>query len=282
MGGNTFLRFLSIRALGVALIGAVLLVGFACGDGDDSTPSPTPTPTVTPTPTPTATPDPVAEGQQLFIATGCAACHGQNAEGTDIAPSLAGHGEGEVKRQVRNPVGSMPSFDPEKISDDALELIAHFIESLEPADDHREPVAMADALVVHHWMALHALEAGNADEAEHHVQHIIESITEDMEHKAQMEEVLGHIQDGDFHDASHAVEEMLVGKAQDGLSMQTMHLELALSALGAGDPENAEHHLQHFIDAATGDEKAQAQEALDMLRQGNTQDAEHEVEELLQ
>ena len=33
------------------------------------------------------------EGRDLFAAKGCSACHGQDAEGTAIAPALAGHTE---------------------------------------------------------------------------------------------------------------------------------------------------------------------------------------------
>lgn len=31
------------------------------------------------------------DGQAIFAAAGCAACHGDDAQGTDIAPALAGH-----------------------------------------------------------------------------------------------------------------------------------------------------------------------------------------------
>jgi thioredoxin-like negative regulator of GroEL len=175
----------------------------------------------------------------------------------------------------------MPRFGPEKISDEELEMIADYIESLAPVAEHQEPLAMEDALVVHHWMAFYALDSGNKAEAEHHVSHILELVT-DPEHKAQMEEALGRLRAGDLHDASHAIENMLAGKAAPELPLENMHLQLALTALETRDVEEAKHHLQHFVDLATGDEKAQGEKAIGLLEQGNIHDAEHEVEGLLE
>ena len=78
--------------------------------------------------------DTVAVGRQLYIDKGCAVCHGQNGEGTDIAPALPGHNEEQVKRNVRSPVGNMPRSSPEQISDDELEMIADYIGSLSPVE----------------------------------------------------------------------------------------------------------------------------------------------------
>jgi mono/diheme cytochrome c family protein len=53
-----------------------------------------------PTPSPISTPLPMAggDGHQLFITKGCAACHGQDGEGTALAPTVAGHSEAIVRR----------------------------------------------------------------------------------------------------------------------------------------------------------------------------------------
>ncbi len=249
----------------MSLLVVVAVLGAAC-----NAPAPAPAPV-----------DHVAAGRQLYIDKGCAVCHGQNAEGTDIAPALPGHNVEQVMRQVRSPVGSMPRSSPEQISADELGVIADYIESLEPVAEHREPAAMDDALVVHHWMALYALESDIQADAKHHVIHILELVT-DPEHTAQMEEVLVHIQAGDFHDASHAIEEMLAEKAAPALSLKNMHLQLALASIRTSAIDDAKHHLEHFIDLATGDEKARGEEAIDLLEQGRIYDAEHEVEELLE
>ena len=186
-----------------------------------------------------------------------------------------------MKRNVRSPVGNMPRSSPEQISNDELEMIADYIASLAPAAEHREPAAMEDALVVHHWMALYALESDDRAEAKHHVIHILELVT-DLEHKARMEEILEHLQAGDFHDASHDIEDMLVGKTDSGVSMKNLHLQLALADIAVEDQPDAKHHLEHFVDLTAGDEKARGEEIIDLLEQGKFHDAEHEVEELLE
>ena len=98
----------------------------------------------TPTPTPTSTPLPVADadGQQLFITKGCAACHGQTGEGTVLGPTVVGITEEAVKVQVRTPRDQMPSFTMEQVSDEELEELAHYISQLEGEDhehDHETP-----------------------------------------------------------------------------------------------------------------------------------------------
>ncbi len=269
MGGMRFPpRFFPIKALTVAMIGAVVLVGVACGGGGEATPTASPS-------------DHDDEGMQLYISKQCAGCHGVTGEGTDIAPMVAGHNEGEVKRQVRNPVGSMPAFDSDMLGDDELDLIARYIESLELPGEHGEPVIMDEQAVTHHWMALYSLSARNMEETEHHISHIIEVVT-DPEHSAQMIDVLDDVKAGDLHDASHAIEEMLVGKADPTLTMVSLHLRLALADLAAEDTEDAVHHIEHFIGMAADDEIARAEEILELLVQGNIHDAQHELEELLE
>jgi quinol---cytochrome-c reductase cytochrome c subunit len=54
----------------------------------------------------TASPQTIAEGRQLFQES-CATCHGMNAEGTSIAPSLIGVGAAAVDFQVST--GRMPA-----------------------------------------------------------------------------------------------------------------------------------------------------------------------------
>ncbi len=75
-------------------------------------------------PTATLTPatqvEPASPEHALFISKGCAACHGQNAEGLEIAPALAGHSEQMVKRLVRNPRFQMPAFSQEQVSDEEI------------------------------------------------------------------------------------------------------------------------------------------------------------------
>ena len=71
---------------------------YACSKVEDCTETPEVVPART-----SAQAEPTSEGHGLFVAKGCTACHGQNAEGSQIAPALAGHSEAMVNRQVRNP-----------------------------------------------------------------------------------------------------------------------------------------------------------------------------------
>ena len=140
---------------------AAIIVGlniflFACG----GTP-PTETPELVPART-SAQGEPTSEGQALFVAKGCAACHGQNAEGSRIAPALPGHNEEMVKRQVRNPRFQMPAFSESQVSNEELEAIAHYIASLSAeAHAHPDPIEVTAAVEMHHWMALEALKAND-------------------------------------------------------------------------------------------------------------------------
>ncbi len=267
--GEDVMRKRKLRWHGI--IGLVAMLAFimaGCGGGGEVTSTPTPV-------------DHTAAGKQLFIDKGCATCHGQNSEGTNIAPALAGHNKEQVQSQVRRPLGSMPRSDRERISDDELEKIADYIVSLEYDAGHVEPVDIPEELVMHHWMALNALGTDNPDEAEHHIGHIITIVT-DAEHESRMQTILEDARAGRDHDAEHALEEMLVTKAKPGLEVKRMHLQLALTSIGGHNLADARHHVEHFIALVTGDEKAAAEEVIDLLEQGNTHDAEHEVEELLE
>jgi ubiquinol-cytochrome c reductase cytochrome c subunit len=79
----------------------------------------------------------VAEGQQIFL-RGCATCHGINAEGGRIAPSLIGVGSASVDFQVgtgRMPMADMsvqairkkPAYSPDEVA-----ALAAYVASLAP------------------------------------------------------------------------------------------------------------------------------------------------------
>jgi len=96
------------RNLTALMIGSVaVLVLFAGGYSTDDAGGPTAEPTES-TESTAAAVSPTAAmavadspGHALFIAKGCAACHGQNAEGTSIAPALPGHNEQSANRCAR-------------------------------------------------------------------------------------------------------------------------------------------------------------------------------------
>ncbi len=105
-----FLWLFRMMILVAVLMGVGVLFGVACGGPEEVAPASTPTPV-----------EHVDAGRQLYVDKGCAVCHGQNAEGTSIAPSLLGHNAKQIKGQVRSPLGTMPRSGPEQISDDELE-----------------------------------------------------------------------------------------------------------------------------------------------------------------
>ena len=201
---------------GFAAVAAILHGALLAGCGGPSS---------TATPTPTATLSLVEQSERLYLTKGCSGCHGVSARGSDIAPALPGHSADQVRRQVRHPLGSMPAFGPEQVGDEELDLLVAYVESLEVGGPHSEPTALAldEAVAMHHWTALSALAAEDADEAVHHVGHTIE-LLEDGAHRHAMEAVLGSLGSGALHDAEHEIEEMLSGSAEPALSMGEVHL----------------------------------------------------------
>ncbi len=254
------------------LVVLLFLTLTAAGCGAAATPAVVPTPEPSPSPAskPSSTMAPEAHGPQLFVEKGCAACHGQNGEGSAIAPALPGHTAEQVKRQVRNPIGAMPRFGPAQISDEELEELIEFITELK-SDGHDEPLdlSMDDVVAMHHWMALLALKADGVAEAKHHVKHIIK-LVEDADHRHQMEEVLEALDENRLHDAEHSVEGMLAGTAETELSLGELHLQMVLSALAVPDAEDAQHHLDHFREEAEPSQVDLSEEAAGHLTRANS------------
>ncbi|MCH8113056.1 MAG: cytochrome c [Proteobacteria bacterium] len=230
-----------------------------------------------------AAPRAEATGQQIYLSVGCAGCHGQDAGGSAIAPSLPGHTAEQVKRQVRAPIGAMPRFGDDAISDNELDRLVEYIVSLSGSAAHQEPVGLAldDVVAMHHWMVLTALKADNVIEAQHHVQHAVDLIA-DLTHRQQMEVVLADLDGGHFHDAEHAIEGMLAGTAEPELTSAELHLQMTLSAIVVEAADDAAHHLEHFLVDAAGPLRDAAAEAIELLAAGSFHDAEDEVQRMLE
>lgn len=222
-------------------------------------------------------------GHDLMVAKGCAACHGQNGEGSAIAPALAGHTEAQVKRQVRSPRFQMPAFSEDQVSDEELDAIVHYIVSLESEGHAHAEVENAQLGIIvemHHWMALEALKADVIEDAIHHVEHIIE-LLDDGEHQDRMKVIREDLQVRNTHDAEHNIEEMLAGKAAPDLTLAQLHLRQALVALAVEAVADAKHHVEHFQELAGAQEAQQAAEIHGLLGKGDLHQAEHEIQELL-
>jgi len=259
------------KQIGLALL--LLLIVSACGGSATAMP-------VT-LPAPTSAIETLPVGHQLFVTKGCGACHGQSAEGSAIAPALGGHSGNQVRRQVRAPLGLMPVFPPDKVSNSELGEIAGFIESLSGAHAHQKPAAKADALAQHHWMALFALEDGQPAEAAHHINHVIELVSGG--HLARMQEAIQLIGSANSHDAEHMIEGMIAGTAAPDVTGSELHLRLAASSAVVENAEDAIHHLEHYSAAIdfNSPEAAIARETIELLEAGELADAEHEISELI-
>ncbi len=261
----------------LGLITVLLLLIAACG-GDAVTPSVPPLPTATLTAAAPSTPE--SEGQRLFIANGCGACHGELGQGSSIAPALAGHTASQVMRQARAPLGLMPVFPPSKISNAELDQIAEYIETLEGDHAHIRVVDPGEALSQHHWMTLFALEDDSANEAVHHIDHIISQVT--GQHLSLMEEAKGETERRNLHEAIHIIENMLAGVQVEDLTPSEMHARLARSSLLIDDIEGTLHHLDHFMERLSGDQAIASLVAgiRELPEAGDIADAAHELEEL--
>lgn len=263
------------KQIGLSIMFLVLFMLIIAACGGSATPT---TPSL---PKPTSAIETLPAGHQLFVTKGCAACHGQNAEGSVIAPALGGHSGNQVRRQVRAPLGLMPVFPPDKISNGELLEIAGFIESLSGDHAHQRPAAKADALAQHHWMSLFALEDGKPSEAAHHINHVIELVA--GSHLASMQEAIQLIESANLHDAEHMIEGMIAGTAAPDVTSPEMHLRLAASSAVVENAEDAIHHLEHYSALIDVDspEAAVALEAMELLDAAEFSQAEHEISELV-
>lgn len=269
--------------LGTIIIPVLMIA--ACGDDNGGdTPSTAPTseaPTSTVLPLATTPPALMSEGQRLFTANGCGACHGSEAQGSVVAPGLAGHTSVQVRRQARAPLGLMPVFPPSQISNSELNEIAEYIESL--GGDHMHMVLNepAQESAQHHWMTLFALEDGATEEAIHHIDHIADLVT--GQHLAQMNEARAEIEAGELHEGLHIIENMLAGVQVEDLTPSEMHAGLARSSALIDDAIGALHHLDHISEALIGEPALEEHvaEIRELLESGDLRNAAHELEELV-
>lgn len=87
----------------------------------------------------TATDEQVAQGEQLFLAN-CASCHGTNAEGSEVGPSLHGVGAASVDFQVATGRMPLPATGVQaarnqaevKFDEDEISAMAAYVDSLAP------------------------------------------------------------------------------------------------------------------------------------------------------
>lgn len=220
------------------------------------------------------------EGRALYIAYGCASCHGLDAGGAIFAADLPGHSATKVIKGVRSPLGQMPAFSTADISDQELELIAAYIASLGPVQEEPEFILMGETQLTLYRSVLEALKAGNTEEAKTQLVQFAEA-TEDHEQKHQVEELLEMVGAGKLHDAEHMLEAMLEGQPEPSQDMPETHLRQALKALEDRELDMVAQHLEEFIAVAQGMDRIKTQTALDLFNAKEYHDAGHGIEELL-
>lgn len=285
---------MSLRGVTASIIG-LGLIAMACQVDGQTTIAPAVEPPAQPAPTavpqPTKVPDRgqtsaqisdaghQLDGREIYATVGCAACHGDDAQGTDIAPALTGHSVAQVKRQARAPIGIMPVFSPDIISNEELQRLAEYIAELGGGHAHVRSGVSGDELIMHHWMAIIALESGEAQEAAHHVDHILQGA--EGQHLRMMEKSRALLSEGEVHEAAHIIEQMLAGLDEAEVDQSTMHLRLALSSLRGEDLPSTIHHVEHFMESAAGDHHESAEQILEDLTYGELHEADEKLVLLL-
>lgn len=220
------------------------------------------------------------QGKALFVNAGCAACHGNDARGTQFAPTLPGHTAEQVRRYVRNPQGKMPRFGADKLNDAELGRIASYIAGLPVPKLRVASVDLRGAIEMHHWMAHHALRSKDAKHGIHHLSHALDVVKED-EHRRGIESIIELVRKNRLEEAAHHTVVMVTTKISPDISMEQMHLRLALGSLDAADAKEALHHVDHYVESVSAHDKAHAMELAEVLKKGQVDAARKRLAHLL-
>jgi len=72
----------------------------------------------------------VQRGQALFVADGCATCHGLQGQGGPVGPVIVGSKVADLRTKTSKGPGGMPAFAHDALTDDQLTAIAAYLQSL--------------------------------------------------------------------------------------------------------------------------------------------------------
>jgi cytochrome c553 len=72
----------------------------------------------------------VTPGHEIYLASGCATCHGLDARGGSVGPSLAGSFPEIVNHMVRDGPGGMPAYNNANITDADLATMSAYLRGL--------------------------------------------------------------------------------------------------------------------------------------------------------
>ena len=168
----------------------------------------------------------------------------------------------------------MPVFPADKISNEDLQELAEFIAAMDGGHAQARAGTSGDDLLMHHWMALSAIETNDIIEASHHVAHILDGA--EGQHLRMMEQTKTLLFDGEIHGAAHIIEEMLAGLDAGEVRGPEMYMRLALSSLRADDLTNATHHVEHYAASSPGDH-----ESAELVHEALLSRDIHEAEEMM-
>ena len=74
--------------------------------------------------------DPIQLGKQLFVADGCASCHGIDGRGGIVGPAIVGTKAAKLHTVTRVGPQGMPAYAPGALSDQDLAAIAAYLDAM--------------------------------------------------------------------------------------------------------------------------------------------------------
>ena len=102
------------------------------------------------------------EGRTVYLTRSCATCHGLDARGGPVGPSLAGSSPETVKRMVREGRGGMPTYIDAHLGDADLAALASYLLGLEVARPDSEKIAALQRLTYDPSVPIGVLLKGKA------------------------------------------------------------------------------------------------------------------------
>ncbi|MBI2855525.1 MAG: cytochrome c [Chloroflexi bacterium] len=88
----------------------------------------------------------VTPGQEIYLASGCSLCHGLDALGGPVGPSLAGTTLSTLEKMVRDGPGGMPAYGEAHVSDSDLAKLADHFRNLPVVEPNSAEIAAIQRL----------------------------------------------------------------------------------------------------------------------------------------
>jgi mono/diheme cytochrome c family protein/translation initiation factor 2 beta subunit (eIF-2beta)/eIF-5 len=231
----------------------------------------------------------ILRGAEIYAAS-CAQCHGVSGGGL-IGPPLRGTNldEEALKKVISRGVSGsvMPAWSTEEgglLKENQLKDLVTFIKNWDQEavasaiEEMRkkgyEPPPLPEELQPRSVSPTHYLELAweelrfsNREAALQYLGHFVQQASADERERGR--EIIQALERDDEKEALVLLVRLLaeVGPPEEEASKR--HLELAEGLLGESYVAEAEHHLEHFVALATGDEKAKGEEVLAALQEGN-------------